>query len=181
MTCLAVNDSLLRENQFFSFLLYLGCLLEGVPPSAPPDVPPRNPTMNRMHHNGRVTGNPADLGVDFEPSCLVRTPSGNVYIPSGNLSEYYTIIRRRFFPSVDCNILFIHLNVRVKRIANAFGVAVRSRISVFTEHARAHTKGLKVSKQWNRATSDAIRVHLTALFANILLTAFASCKQMFSG
>ena len=42
--------------------------------------------MNRM--NGRVTGNPSELGVDFEPSCLVRTPSGNVYIPSGNLSEY---------------------------------------------------------------------------------------------
>ncbi|XP_062564710.1 teneurin-m isoform X2 [Armigeres subalbatus] len=60
-----------------------GCLLDGVPPSAPPDVPPRNPTMNRM--NGRVTGNPTELGVDFEPSCLVRTPSGNVYIPSGNL------------------------------------------------------------------------------------------------
>uniref|UniRef100_A0A4Y0BJQ6 Tenascin-like protein n=1 Tax=Anopheles funestus TaxID=62324 RepID=A0A4Y0BJQ6_ANOFN len=61
-----------------------GCLLDGVPPSAPPDVPPRNPTMNRM--NGRVTGNPTELGVDFEPSCLVRTPSGNVYIPSGNLA-----------------------------------------------------------------------------------------------
>ncbi|XP_053675682.1 teneurin-m [Anopheles nili] len=60
------------------------CLLDGVPPSAPPDVPPRNPTMNRM--NGRVTGNPTELGVDFEPSCLVRTPSGNVYIPSGNLA-----------------------------------------------------------------------------------------------
>ncbi|XP_055596104.1 teneurin-m isoform X3 [Uranotaenia lowii] len=61
-----------------------GCLLDGVPPSAPPDVPPRNPTMSRM--NGRVTGNPTELGVDFEPSCLVRTPSGNVYIPSGNLA-----------------------------------------------------------------------------------------------
>uniref|UniRef100_A0A182YBK1 Uncharacterized protein n=1 Tax=Anopheles stephensi TaxID=30069 RepID=A0A182YBK1_ANOST len=61
------------------------CLLDGVPPSAPPDVPPRNPTMNRM--NGRVTGNPTELGVDFEPSCLVRTPSGNVYIPSGNLEH----------------------------------------------------------------------------------------------
>ncbi|XP_058829657.1 teneurin-m isoform X4 [Topomyia yanbarensis] len=60
------------------------CLLDGVPPSAPPDVPPRNPTMNRM--NGRVTGNPTELGVDFEPSCLVRTPSGNVYIPSGNIA-----------------------------------------------------------------------------------------------
>ncbi|XP_037907848.1 teneurin-m isoform X3 [Hermetia illucens] len=59
-----------------------GCLLDGVTPSAPPDVPPRNPTMNRM--NGR--GNPNDLNVDFEPSCLVRTPSGNVYIPSGNLN-----------------------------------------------------------------------------------------------
>ncbi|XP_055907187.1 teneurin-m isoform X3 [Eupeodes corollae] len=62
-----------------------GCLLEGVTPSAPPDVPPRNPTMNRMN-NGRLAGNPNDLGVDFEPSCLVRTPSGNVYIPSGNLN-----------------------------------------------------------------------------------------------
>uniref|UniRef100_A0A8D8CYB6 Teneurin-m n=1 Tax=Culex pipiens TaxID=7175 RepID=A0A8D8CYB6_CULPI len=64
-----------------------GCLLDGVPPSAPPDVPPRNPTMSRM--NGRVTGNPTELGVDFEPSCLVRTPSGNVYIPSGNLGEHH--------------------------------------------------------------------------------------------
>lgn len=68
---------------FFFLFLFLGCLLD--PPSAPPDVPPRNPTMSRM--NGRVTGNPSDLGVDFEPSCLVRTPSGNVYIPSGNLSK----------------------------------------------------------------------------------------------
>ncbi|XP_055383652.1 teneurin-m isoform X3 [Condylostylus longicornis] len=66
-----------------------GCLLDGVTPSAPPDVPPRNPTMSRM--NGRVTGNTNELGVDFEPSCLVRTPSGNVYIPSGNLSEYHYI------------------------------------------------------------------------------------------
>lgn len=54
-------------------------------PTAPPDVPPRNPTMSRI--NGRVTGNPSELGVDFEPSCLVRTPSGNVYIPSGNISK----------------------------------------------------------------------------------------------
>lgn len=47
----------------------------------PPDVPPRNvPTMSRL--NGRITGNPADL-TDFETSCLARTPSGNVYIPSG--------------------------------------------------------------------------------------------------
>ncbi|XP_039149076.1 teneurin-m isoform X2 [Drosophila simulans] len=59
-------------------------LLEGVTPTAPPDVPPRNPTMSRMQ-NGRLTvNNPNDA--DFEPSCLVRTPSGNVYIPSGNLN-----------------------------------------------------------------------------------------------
>jgi len=65
--------------------LFSGFLLEGVTPTAPPDVPPRNPTMSRMQ-NGRLTvNNPND--VDFEPSCLVRTPSGNVYIPSGNLSE----------------------------------------------------------------------------------------------
>ncbi|CAH4036150.1 unnamed protein product [Pieris brassicae] len=60
-----------------------GCLLEGSRP--PPDVPPRNPTMSRL--NGRITGNPADLG-DFEPSCLVRTPSGNFYVPSGELNTW---------------------------------------------------------------------------------------------
>ncbi|VVC91201.1 unnamed protein product [Leptidea sinapis] len=59
-----------------------GCLLEGSRP--PPDVPPRNPTMSRL--NGRITGNPADLG-DFEPSCLVRTPSGNFYVPSGDIQK----------------------------------------------------------------------------------------------
>ncbi|XP_026326587.1 teneurin-m isoform X2 [Hyposmocoma kahamanoa] len=58
------------------------CLLEGTRP--PPDVPPRNPTMSRL--NGRITGNPADLG-DFEPSCLVRTPSGNFYVPSGDIQK----------------------------------------------------------------------------------------------
>ncbi|XP_017957287.2 teneurin-m isoform X2 [Drosophila navojoa] len=67
-----------------------GFLLEGVTPTAPPDVPPRNPTMSRMNNArliaGAVANNPNDLGVDFEPSCLVRTPSGNVYIPSGNLN-----------------------------------------------------------------------------------------------
>ncbi|XP_073967241.1 teneurin transmembrane protein Ten-m isoform X2 [Choristoneura fumiferana] len=57
------------------------CLLEARPP---PDVPPRNPTMSRL--NGRITGNPADLG-DFEPSCLVRTPSGNFYVPSGDIQK----------------------------------------------------------------------------------------------
>ncbi|XP_060653283.1 teneurin-m isoform X1 [Drosophila nasuta] len=67
-----------------------GFLLEGVTPTAPPDVPPRNPTMSRMNNArliaGAVANNPNDLGVDFEPSCLVRTPSGNVYIPSGNIN-----------------------------------------------------------------------------------------------
>ncbi|RVE53849.1 hypothetical protein evm_001511 [Chilo suppressalis] len=59
-----------------------GCLLEGS--RLPPDVPPRNPTMSRL--NGRITGNPADLA-DFEPSCLVRTPSGNFYVPSGDIQK----------------------------------------------------------------------------------------------
>ena len=72
------------------FYFILGFLLEGVTPSAPPDVPPRNPTMSRMNNGRLVAANPNDLGVDFEPSCLVRTPSGNVYIPSGNLSKYPT-------------------------------------------------------------------------------------------
>ncbi|CAH2092375.1 unnamed protein product [Euphydryas editha] len=40
--------------------------------------------MSRL--NGRITGNPADLA-DFEPSCLVRTPSGNFYVPSGDIQK----------------------------------------------------------------------------------------------
>nr|CAD7592846.1 unnamed protein product [Timema genevievae] len=65
----------------------VGCLLDTAPP---PDVPPRNPSMNRL--NGRVgtggmMGNPADRDGDFEPSCLVRTPSGNVYIPTGEFGN----------------------------------------------------------------------------------------------
>lgn len=61
-----------------------------------PDVPPRNPTMSRM--NGRVPqGIVNDLDMDFEPSCLVRTPSGNVYIPSGNLSEFKRRKNNRIF------------------------------------------------------------------------------------
>uniref|UniRef100_A0A1B6CCY7 Tenascin-like protein n=1 Tax=Clastoptera arizonana TaxID=38151 RepID=A0A1B6CCY7_9HEMI len=36
--------------------------------------------MNRL--NGRVTGYPIDRDNDFEASCVVRTPSGNVYIPA---------------------------------------------------------------------------------------------------
>lgn len=70
----------LKSNKILSFVK--GCLLEGSRP--PPDVPPRNPTMSRL--NGRITGNPADLS-DFEPSCLVRTPSGNFYVPSGKYNK----------------------------------------------------------------------------------------------
>jgi hypothetical protein len=33
-----------------------------------------------------IMGNPADRDGDFEPSYLVRTPSGNVYIPTGELA-----------------------------------------------------------------------------------------------
>lgn len=63
-------------------------------------MPPRNPpTMSRL--NGRLGGggslhhhHPPHHMVDrgdpeFEPSCLVRTPSGNVYIPAG---EWFLLI-----------------------------------------------------------------------------------------
>lgn len=76
------NFFLLMLKLIQRIFLISGCLIEG--PGAP-DVPPRNPTMSRM--NGRVQGIVNDLDMDFEPSCLVRTPSGNVYIPSGNLSK----------------------------------------------------------------------------------------------
>ncbi|XP_076273630.1 teneurin transmembrane protein Ten-m isoform X3 [Rhynchophorus ferrugineus] len=60
------------------------CLLDSAP--RPPDVPPRNPTMSRL--NGRLaSAPPQDPNQDFEPSCLVRTPSGNVYIPTGSLNH----------------------------------------------------------------------------------------------
>lgn len=62
-----------------------------------PDVPPRNTTMNRL--NGRLgttsshhRAAAADLDGDFEPSCLVRTPSGSVYIPPGSgIYDVYTV------------------------------------------------------------------------------------------
>ncbi|XP_072394437.1 teneurin-m isoform X1 [Diabrotica undecimpunctata] len=72
-----------RYSQLESFS-FTGCLLDGVP--RPPDVPPRNPTMSRL--NGRLaSAPPADSAQDFEPSCLVKTPSGNVYIPSGTINH----------------------------------------------------------------------------------------------
>ncbi|XP_061378943.1 teneurin-m isoform X3 [Danaus plexippus] len=77
---LLVQNGMLRST--FDRPDHERCLLEGARP--PPDVPPRNPTMSRL--NGRITGNPADLG-DFEPSCLVRTPSGNFYVPSGDIQK----------------------------------------------------------------------------------------------
>ncbi|XP_032454288.1 teneurin-m isoform X5 [Nasonia vitripennis] len=58
-----------------------GCLLDSAAPRVPPDVPPRNPTMSRL--NGRLPGSHAasdhERDPDLEPSCLVRTPSGNFY------------------------------------------------------------------------------------------------------
>ncbi len=52
-----------------------------------PDVPPRNLTMSRLNGRLGTTGShhrPSDLDGEFEPSCLVRTPSGSVYIPPGS-------------------------------------------------------------------------------------------------
>ncbi|XP_034946583.1 teneurin-m isoform X3 [Chelonus insularis] len=68
-----------------------GCLLDNSAPRGPPDVPPRNPTMNRL--NGRLPGSHTtsehDRDPDLEPSCLVRTPSGNFYnIPKIPKNEY---------------------------------------------------------------------------------------------
>jgi hypothetical protein len=83
----AVNLCVLLKNLFLMpLILILFCSPIGPPTVHVPDVPPRNPTMNRI--NGRVQGIVNDLDMDFEPSCLVRTPSGNVYIPSGNLSKF---------------------------------------------------------------------------------------------
>lgn len=66
-----------------------GCLLDSSAPRGPPDVPPRNPAMSRL--NGRLPGSHAasdhERDPDLEPSCLVRTPSGNFYnIPSKSTS-----------------------------------------------------------------------------------------------
>ena len=88
-----------------NFCFVTGCLLDGGATRGPPDVPPRNPTMSRL--NGRLPAScnnvtsqqlqqqqqhhlqtsPTDLDrdPDLEPSCLVRTPSGNFY----NISSEY--------------------------------------------------------------------------------------------
>ncbi|XP_046748396.1 teneurin-m isoform X1 [Diprion similis] len=74
-----------------TLLVHNGCLLDNVAPRGPPDVPPRNPTMSRL--NGRLPGSHAtsdhERDPDLEPSCLVRTPSGNFYnIPKIPKNEY---------------------------------------------------------------------------------------------
>ncbi|XP_011298913.1 teneurin-m [Fopius arisanus] len=67
-----------------------GCLLDNTAPRGPPDVPPRNPTMSRL--NGRPPGSHAasehEHDPDLEPSCLVRTPSGNFYNIKTPKNEY---------------------------------------------------------------------------------------------
>ncbi|XP_060530352.1 teneurin-m isoform X2 [Cylas formicarius] len=79
-----LTDSELALARDSTLLVHNGCLLDSAP--RPPDVPPRNPAMNRL--NGRLaSAPPQDPNQDFEPSCLVRTPSGNVYIPSGTLNH----------------------------------------------------------------------------------------------
>lgn len=76
------GDQFLQTNLLF---VVAGCLLDSSAPRGPPDVPPRNPAMSRL--NGRLPGSHAasdhERDPDLEPSCLVRTPSGNFYnIPS---------------------------------------------------------------------------------------------------
>jgi len=73
------------SNWVCLFFIVAGCLLDSSAPRGPPDVPPRNPAMSRL--NGRLPGSHAasdhERDPDLEPSCLVRTPSGNFYnIPS---------------------------------------------------------------------------------------------------
>ena len=96
-----INDSFF-SNLFPSVCLFAGSLLQ----VSGPDVPPRNSTMNRL--NGRLgttsshhRATAADLDGDFEPSCLVRTPSGSVYIPpgSGIYNVYYTVCAQLFVKS----------------------------------------------------------------------------------
>ncbi|KAH1028032.1 hypothetical protein HUJ05_001438 [Dendroctonus ponderosae] len=88
-----------QSGYLFSVSFVSGCLLDSAP--RPPDVPPRNPTMSRL--NGRLaSAPPQDPNQDFEPSCLVRTPSGNVYIPSGTLNHSKNSVID-YKPNSSCN------------------------------------------------------------------------------
>ncbi|XP_050300174.1 teneurin-m isoform X3 [Anthonomus grandis grandis] len=94
-----LTDSELALARDSTLLVHNGCLLDSAP--RPPDVPPRNPTMSRL--NGRLaSAPPQDPNQDFEPSCLVRTPSGNVYIPSGTLSHSKNSVID-YKPNSSCN------------------------------------------------------------------------------
>ncbi|XP_059482465.1 teneurin-m isoform X2 [Neocloeon triangulifer] len=77
-----LTDSELALARDSTLLVQNGGFLDNI--HHPPDVPPRNqPSMNRL--NGRSTTGLTASDIrdgDFEPSCLVRTPSGNVYIPT---------------------------------------------------------------------------------------------------
>ncbi|XP_024082461.1 teneurin-m isoform X3 [Cimex lectularius] len=70
-----LTDSELALARDSTLLVHNGCLFDSVP-----DVPPRNPAMNR--HNGRLPASHPPHELDFEPSCVVRSSSGSVYIPS---------------------------------------------------------------------------------------------------
>ena len=48
--------------------------------AVPTQYPPPTPTPTHPQYQSTPVHN---LNEDFEPSCLVRTPSGNVYIPTG--------------------------------------------------------------------------------------------------
>uniref|UniRef100_A0AAR5Q7H5 EGF-like domain-containing protein n=1 Tax=Dendroctonus ponderosae TaxID=77166 RepID=A0AAR5Q7H5_DENPD len=57
--------------------------------------------MSRL--NGRLaSAPPQDPNQGFEPSCLVRTPSGNVYIPSGTLNHSKNSVID-YKPNSSCN------------------------------------------------------------------------------
>lgn len=64
-----------------------------------PDVPPRNLTMSRQNGRLGTMGShhrPSDLDGEFEPSCLVRTPSGSVYIPPGSCIYAVSLLKSVF-------------------------------------------------------------------------------------
>ncbi|XP_011867432.1 PREDICTED: teneurin-m isoform X3 [Vollenhovia emeryi] len=85
------DSDLITVARDSALLVHNGCLLDSSAPRGPPDVPPRNPAMSRL--NGRLPGSHAasdhERDPDLEPSCLVRTPSGNFYnIPKIPKNEY---------------------------------------------------------------------------------------------
>ncbi|XP_074109179.1 teneurin transmembrane protein Ten-m isoform X3 [Cotesia typhae] len=148
-----------------------GCLLDNSAPRGPPDVPPRNPTMSRL--NGRLPGSHAsdhDRDLDLEPSCLVRTPSGNFYNkpPKNTKNEY-----NNKHQSTGNSPIKVELQNNMDRVPLPYGHAP-SMIPMRRQSIRCHFRKGMDWCSWKLIAIVAITIAICLIGALIYLAASSS-------